>query len=156
MIVFCFDFSSFLMPKCRQVGTNVEAKRDINLKTLKAAKEYKIKHNDFSIVWGFGASALTTKVDETSIKKRSQYRGAFWHRCLVVLGRCWVHFGSKKVTQINRENIEKQTSGKYRPRRPKRPNMGRRPSSEPPILVPGEGVGGGVNHSLKGSWGRRG
>jgi len=74
-----------------------------------------MKHNEISIVLGFGASALKTNIDQTSIKKRSQDRSAFWHRFLTdfwsILGAFWDQSRPKNDPKNHQKNdLEKRMS----------------------------------------------
>ena len=102
------------MTKWSQVRTKVEAKTDINLKTPKSAKHYK-QHQSIN--------SFVVRGDRFEDQHRSeidQKTEPIW-KCVLasILVDLWRVLGAKTDQKSIRKTIEKTTSKKRGPRRPK-------------------------------------
>ena len=88
-----------MAPKSKPKGTSTRKR----LHPLNA-----MKHNEISIVLGFGASALRTKINQISVKKRCQGRSASWHRFSVDFKSIWASFLEPKGDEKRSKNTSKK------------------------------------------------
>ena len=111
------DLGYHSLPKCCQNGAKwgpkSKPKRTLTRKRLNRLNAS--KHNECSMILGFGASGFRSKSDQKSMKKRSQCRSAFWHRCFIAFWSILAPFAKSTNTSIQK-TIEKTTSKKRGPR----------------------------------------